>query len=76
MPQQLYPRKEPWYPLKRRLHGHFGGRTIFCPARIQTPDSPAHSLINILTTLHPEEGDSTYISTQLHFTLKRQIVHM
>jgi len=25
MPQQLYPRKEPWYPLKRRLGGHFGG---------------------------------------------------
>lgn len=41
----------------------------FVPSRNQTPDSPAHSLINTLTTLcwpHPEEGDSKFVSTQLH----------
>lgn len=41
----------------------------FVPARTQTPDSPACSLINIVTTLrwlHPEEGDSMFVSTKLH----------
>jgi hypothetical protein len=41
----------------------------FVPARTQTPDSPACSLINRLTTLcwlHPEEGDSMFVSTKLH----------
>lgn len=31
MPQQLYPTKEPWYPLKRRVREHFGGKNNLLP---------------------------------------------
>jgi hypothetical protein len=55
MPQQVYPRKEPWYPLKRRLREHSGGKNNLLPCQDSNPrfSSPQLNQYTDYTMLAP-----------------------